>query len=194
MLIFLVSGLISDCISGREGGTGAQRSLHVRIPLNPTIPAVVSACQSDHTSQSYAKLSRIRFKQPLHRWEGRRHRSTTFLTRTVSPRSPDFSGDIFLSIGPHVAELCYCLQDEAKSATALGERRRHQSTMCFTPTDFPKSHNFSGAICLSIGPCITELCLSFQDKAKSATASAGGTEAPEHSVPYMYRFPLITRF
>ena len=67
MLIFLGTASISHCISGREGGTGAQRSLHVRIPPNPTIPAVVSACQSDHTTQSYPNLSRIRFNQPLHR-------------------------------------------------------------------------------------------------------------------------------
>ena len=70
MLIFLGSGSISHCIGGRKGGTGAQCSLHVRIPLDPTIPAVVSACQSDHTSQSYANISRIGFNEPQHRWEG----------------------------------------------------------------------------------------------------------------------------
>ena len=93
------------CVGRREGGTGAQRSLHVQIPLDPMIPAAVSACQSDNTSQSYANLSRVMFNQPLHRREGRRHRSTMFLTRTDSPQSHDSSGAICLSIGPRVAEL-----------------------------------------------------------------------------------------
>ena len=106
MQIFLGTGSVSPCIGGREGGTGAQRSLHVQILLDPMIPAVVSACQSDHTTQSYANLSRIRFNQPLHRLEARRHRSAKFLTRTDSSRSHDSSGAICLSIGPRIAELC----------------------------------------------------------------------------------------
>ena len=105
MLIFLGSGSISHCISGREGGTRAQRSLHVRIPLDCTIPAVLSTCQSDYTSQSYANLSRNRQNQPLHRRERRRHRSTTFLTRTDSSRYHDSSSAVRLLIGQHVAEL-----------------------------------------------------------------------------------------
>ena len=105
MLSFLETGKISHFIGGREGGTGAQRSLHVRIPLNPTIPAVLFACQSDHASRSYANVYRLRQNQLLHWREGGRQRSTTFFTHTDSSRSHDSSSAVRLLIGQHVAEL-----------------------------------------------------------------------------------------
>ena len=119
MLMYTGSGKISHCIGGREGGIGTKRSLHLRIPLNPTTSAVLFACQSDHASQSYANPSRIRQNQPLLQEEGRRHRSTAFFTCTDSPRSHDSSRAIRLSIRPHVKELCQCFQIQAKSAIAL---------------------------------------------------------------------------
>ena len=106
MLIFQGPGSISHCIGWRQGGTGAQSFLHVRIPLDPTIPAVLSACQSGHASRSYANVYRMSQNQPLHRRERRRHQSTTFFTPTDSPLSHEFSGAICLSIGPRIAELC----------------------------------------------------------------------------------------
>ena len=74
-------------ISGMEGGPGAVRSLHIWIPLDRTILAVLSACQSDHASQSYANVYMFRQNLLLHRREGRRHRSTMFFTRTDSPQA-----------------------------------------------------------------------------------------------------------
>ena len=68
MLILLRSSKNSHCIGGRGGGTGSQRSLHVKFPLKRRIPAVLSTCHSDHASQSYDNLSRIGINQPLHRW------------------------------------------------------------------------------------------------------------------------------
>ena len=103
MLIFLGSGSISHCIGGGEGGTGAQRSLHLRIPLNSTIPAVLFACQSDHASQSYANLSRIRQNQPSA--GGKEAPEHSILYTYGFPQSHDSSGAICLSIGPRVAEL-----------------------------------------------------------------------------------------
>ena len=57
MLLFTGLSKISYCISGREAGTAARCSLHVQIPLNTMILLVLSACQSDYASQSYAFLS-----------------------------------------------------------------------------------------------------------------------------------------
>ena len=105
MLILLGSGKISHYSSGREGGTGAQRSLHIWISLNRRIPAVLSTWPSDHASQSYANLSRLGINQPLHQREGRRHHSTMFFKRMDVPQSHDSSGAIRLSIRPWVIEL-----------------------------------------------------------------------------------------
>ena len=110
MLILPGSGKINHCISGRDGRPGAQRPLHLRIPLDPMIPAEPSACQSDYTSRSYANVYRIRQNQLLHRWEGRRHKSTTFFICMNSLPFHDSSGPIPLPFRPSPIELCYCLQ------------------------------------------------------------------------------------
>ena len=110
MLILPGSGKINHCIGGMEGGSGAQHSLHLQIPLDPTIPAEPSACQSDYTSRSYANVYRFRQNQLLHRWEGRRHQSTMFFICKNSLPFHDSSGAIRLPFRPSPIEPSYCLQ------------------------------------------------------------------------------------
>ena len=155
--MFTCLSKISYCTGGREGGTGAQRALPVPIPLDYAIPVVLSACQSDHALQSYANVYKFEQNPLLHRREGRRHRSTTFSTRMDSPRLRDSSGAIYVSIGLHLTELSEYSYKQAKTATSSVGGKEAAGTAIFTPTDFPRLHDSSGAIHLLVGPHVTEL-------------------------------------